>query len=151
MASFLTNRGKKIMQESFWQNTNVPTAFKLALITSAAVPTVDTDLFSELTEIAGGNGYTTGGIAVARNTTDFINLAEDDGANLARIFLASKAWTASGGPIPASGNAAAWAILKTDEATPQVVACLDLGGAISVSATQSITIANTELQLTEPA
>lgn len=114
---FLTNRGKKRLLDGFFRNQNVPTNFYVALITSAATPDVDTNTFGELTEIANGNGYTTGGFQLSRNTTDFDVLTEDDTGNLAYIEIKDVSWTASGGTLPASGSGARWAVLLDDNAT----------------------------------
>src|SRR5262245_24795179 len=109
MAGFITNRGKFWLLEQVFRNATEPTNLYLALFTSATTPTVDTNIKSELTEIANGNGYTTGGVALTRNSTDFDVLTEDDSADRAYVQLKDIVWTASGGPLPASGNGARWA------------------------------------------
>ena len=67
----VTNRGKFLLLQEFFRNPTEFTTLYIALITSAVAPTVDTNTFSELTEIAAGNGYTAGGISLSRNSTDF--------------------------------------------------------------------------------
>jgi hypothetical protein len=115
-------------------------------------PTQDTNLKSELTEIATGNGYSLGGIAVARNSTDFDVLTEDDTNDWALIQLKDIVWTASGGSIPASGNGARWALLTDAHATPasrEIIAYFDLVSDRTVSSGQTLTLQNCELRLTE--
>ena len=55
-------------------------------------------------KIAAGNGYTANGISVARNTTDWDVLTQDDTNDRALVQLKNIVWTASGGPIPSSGG-----------------------------------------------
>jgi hypothetical protein len=61
-------------------------------------------------------------------------------------------WTASGGTLPSDGNGATYAVITDDNAT---VASRDvyhygsLGGARVVSDTQTLTIQNFEIDLTE--
>lgn len=95
-----------------------PTNYKLMLITNAATPTRDTQTFSGLTEIAAGNGYGSGGLTWNPNTTDFDQLVEDVSTNhRAELHLKDAVWTASGGPIPASGTGAYGMVLTDDNAT----------------------------------
>jgi hypothetical protein len=79
-------------------------------------------------------------------------LTEDDAADRGLIQLKNLVWTASGGPIPASGNGAWWAVLTTDEVTVgnrQVVAYWDLAADRTVSDTQTLTLQDCELRLNE--
>lgn len=147
-----TNRGKKLMFDGWFRGQNIPTKFYLALVTSAVAPTPDTNVFSELTEIAAGNGYTSGGQQVNRNTTDFDVLTEDDANDLVLIQLKDFSWTATGGNIPASGNGARYAVLLTDEATVanrQVVLWVDLVTDRSATVGNSILLQNLEARGTE--
>lgn len=86
---------------------NIATAIKL--YTSASSPAKDGTGF---TEVANGNGYTTGGIAITTADWGY----SFDGTN-GNLLLASKTWTASGGNIAnvagayitdTSGNVLAW-------------------------------------------
>jgi hypothetical protein len=151
----VTNRGKFLLLQEFFRATGAPTNIFAALITDAVVPTEDTDTFSELTEIAAGNGYTAGGISLTRNATDFDVLTENDGAtDNAIVQVKDLVWTASSGPLPASGDGARYLVLTDDDATPgdrQIIAFFDLGSAITVSDGQPLTVQDTEIQLTEPA
>ena len=148
----VTNRGKFLILQEFFRNPTEFTNLYIALITSAAAPTVDTNTFSELTEIAAGNGYTAGGISLSRNSTDFDTLTEDDSGNLASIQIRDVVWTASGGTLPGSGSGARYAILTDDNATQgsrQVIAYWDLTSDRSVSSGQTLTLQNCEIRLTE--
>ncbi len=147
MAGF-TNRGKYVINKGFFQNS-LPASFKLALCTSAVTPTADTNTLSQLTEIAAGNGYTAGGYALSRNATDFDVLTEDDTNDRSYVQIKDVVWTASGGPIPASGNGARWAVLVDIEATPQVIAYFDLTADRTVSDGQTLKLENSELRLNE--
>jgi hypothetical protein len=147
-----TNKGKARILNGFFRNTSVPTNFYIALVTSATAPTQDTDTLSQLTEIAAGNGYTTGGYQLTRNATDFDTLTEDDAADRGLIQVKDVVWTASGGSIPASGNGARYAVLLDDNATVgsrEVLAYWDLVSDRSVSVGQTLTLQNCELRLNE--
>jgi hypothetical protein len=146
MAGF-TNRGKARIFDAYARNTNVPTGFKLALCTAAIAPTADTNVLTDLTEIAAGNAYTAGGQTVTRDATGFPTLTEDDAGDQGRLIMRAVAWTASGGPIPASGAGARYAVL-VDNAN-NVIAWWDLTTDRQVSDTQTLTINSAELDLTE--
>lgn len=151
MAGF-TNRGKKILLDELFRNPTEFTNFYVALVTSAVAPTADTNTLSELTEIAAGNGYTSGGIQLARNSTDFDVSAEDDTNDLSKIQIKDLVWTASGGSLPASGSGARYAVLTDDNATVgsrQVLGFWDLVSDRQVSAGQTLTLQDCELRLTE--
>jgi hypothetical protein len=150
MAGLITNRGKFWLLEQVFRNPAEPANLYLALVTSAVAPTVDTNTLSELTEIAAGNGYTAGGYQLTRNSTDFDVLTEDDAADRAYVQLKDIVWTASGGPLPASGNGARWAVLSDDNATlgsRLVLAAWDLTSDRTVSSGQTLTVQNAEWRL----
>ena len=147
-----TNRGKYNALNVLCRNTGAPTTYYVALVTSAVAPTADTNLMSELTEIAAGNGYTSGGQAVNRNSTDFDVLTEDDTNDRALVQIRDLVWTASGGNLPASGNGARYAVFTDDNATianREVWAYWDLGADRMVSDTQPLTLQDCELRLDE--
>jgi hypothetical protein len=150
MAGF-TNKGKYRLLGLIKGGT-LPTNFYIALATSAAAPVADTNTFTELTEIAAGNGYTTGGYQLTPNGTDFDTHAETDGSDLASLKIKDVVWTASGGSIPGSGNGARYAVLLDDNVTiasREVWAYWDLTSDRTVSNTQTLTLQDLELQLTE--
>lgn len=148
-----TNRGKARNLGGWFRNNSVPTNFYLALITSATAPTADTNTFSELTEIANGNGYTTGGYQLARNATDWdVGPTEVDASDYSYIQIKDVVWTASGGNLPASGNGARYAVLLDDNGTigsRDVLAFFDLTSDRTISSGQTLTLQNCELRLTE--
>lgn len=147
-----TNRGKFNALNYIFRNATEVTNFYLFLATSATAPTADINTKSELTEVATGNGYTAGGISIARDSTDFDVLTEDDSNDRALIQLKDMVWTASGGNLPGSGNGARYAILTDDNGTlgsREVWAYFDLVSDRVVSSGQSLTLQNCELRLNE--
>ena len=105
-----------------------------------------------MTEIADTNGYTTGGYQLTPGSTDFDVLTEDDSNDRGLVQIKDVVWTASGGPIPASGAGARYAILTDDNATVanrEVLAYFDLSSDRSVSDGQTLTVQNSELRLNE--
>jgi len=103
--------------EWVFQNATEPTNFFMALVTDATRPTQDTKTLGALTEIADGNGYTSGGISLTRDGVDFI-VSESDPDDNSIATIKDVTWTAgAGGPIPASGDPARYAVLTDDNAT----------------------------------
>jgi|SRR5580765_835549 len=148
MASGYTNRGKYLILQGVFRNTGLPTNFFIGLVTSATAPVAGTTVLSGLTEIANGNGYTTGGFSLTKNSTDFDVLTE---AATTLIQVKDVVWTASVGNLPASGNGARYAVLLDDNVTVgsrQVLAWWDLVSDRTVSVGQTLTLQNLELDLT---
>lgn len=146
----MTNRGKYNTLNIKYRNGTEPTNFFAALFTSAVTPTADTNTKSELTEIANGNGYTTGGLSLNRDSTDFDVLTEDDTNDRALIQLKDLTWTASGGSLPASGGGARWLCLTDDNATQgsrEIDTFWDLVSDRSVSVGQTLTAQNAEIRI----
>lgn len=151
MAGF-TNKGKHHLLDQVFRNGTEPTNYYVALVTSAVAPDADTNTLSQLTEIAAGNGYTSGGISLSKNSTDFDSLVENDTNDRGEIQIKDLVWTASGGSIPASGNGARYAVLTDDNATVGsriVIAFWDLTSDRVISSGQTLTLQNCELRLTE--
>lgn len=143
-----TNKGKW-RNLLFVFNNTIPTNFYLALVTSAVAPGPDINTFGELTEIAAGNGYTTGGFQLTPNATDFDVAAEDDANNRGTIQIKDIVWTASGGSIPASGDGARYAVLLDDNVTiadREVLHFWDLTSNKAVSDGQNLTLEDCELR-----
>ncbi|MCJ7776866.1 MAG: hypothetical protein MUP16_00910 [Sedimentisphaerales bacterium] len=65
-----TNRGGFLLLSWAFPRTAMPTNLYVALVTAAVAPTVDTNTLGQLTEIAAGNGYTTGGYQLTPGATD---------------------------------------------------------------------------------
>lgn len=147
-----TNKFKYRLLGYLFRNQTRPTNLYAFLITSAVAPTADTNTKSELTEIATGNGYTAGGISLTPNATDFDVWTEDDTNDIAYVQIKDLVWTASGGNLPASGNGARYAVLTDDNATPasrEVFTFWSLVSDRTVSDTQTLTLQNAEVRLTE--
>lgn len=152
MASGFTNRGKKLMAEAYFKAGTAPTTFYMALLTSATSPTADSNVMSDHTQIAAGNGYTDGGLAVERSAVGFDVSTEDDATDKHYLQIKNLVWTASGGSLPASGNGARWAVLTDDNATVsarQIIAYFDLVSDRSVSVGQTLTLQDCQLDITE--
>jgi len=147
-----TNKGKyKVLGWAFRGET-IPTNFYLALVTSATAPSADLNTLSELTEVAAGNGYTSGGISISKNSTDFDVWTEDDTNDRGLIQLKDMVWTASGGAIPGSGDGARYAVLTDDNGTVgsrEVYNYFDLSSDRSVSDTQTLTLQDVEIRINE--
>lgn len=145
-----TNRAKYNTLNIVCRNGTEPTNFFVPLFTSAVAPTADTNTKSELTELASGNGYTTGGISLNRDATDFDVLTEDDANDRALIQIKDLVWTASGGTLPGSGSGASWACLTDDNATQgsrEIWWYFDLTSPRSVSVGQTLTLQNCEARI----
>ena len=141
--SGFTNKLKAELLAAFFQGASAPASFFLALVTDATAPGPDTNTLADLTEIAAGNGYTAGGIAIAKNTTDFPTSTEDDANDKGIIGLKDIKFIANGGPIPASGNGARYAVLTGPGATVssrKVYLWIDLVSARTVSDGQELRI-----------
>lgn len=152
MASGWTNRGKKLILDWAYRGATRPTNFYVALLQSTTSPSPDSNVMSDHTQIATGNGYAAGGYSLTPNGTDFPTLTEDDSGDLGELILKDIVWTASGGPIPASGGGARWAVLTTDEVTVanrQILAYFDLASDRTVSDGQPLTLQACKLRLTE--
>jgi hypothetical protein len=151
MAGF-TNKFKYELLDQVLRRSTMPTNYYVALVTSAVAPSADTNTLGQLTEIAAGNGYTTGGYQLTPNATDFDTSTEDDTNDRGYIQLKDITWTASGGSIPASGSGARYAVLTDDNVTVgsrEVLLYWDLGADRSVSNGQSLTLQNCEARLNE--
>jgi hypothetical protein len=129
-----------------------PANIYVALCTSTSAPSPDTDTLGQLSEIAAGNGYSSGGFQLTPNNTDFDASGEDDASDYGFIQIKDVSWTASGGSLPASGNGARYAVLTDNNATVgnrQVVAFWDLTSDRQVSDGQTITLQDLEQRITE--
>lgn len=153
MASVSTNRGKYNILGAYFlaASGTAPVGFNLALITAAGVGTISSPVAPTASncntwsacsanEIPAGNGYSAGGVAIPQNSTGYPTFTEDDVNNRAFVGLQTVSWTAQGGNLPISGPGAAYAVLMDQTPSKNVVAVLDLGGARTVSNTQSLQI-----------
>ncbi|HWP59520.1 MAG TPA: hypothetical protein VNL14_16630 [Candidatus Acidoferrales bacterium] len=146
----VTNRGKYNILGTYFRNASIPGGgFALFLATSAQTPTPDTNLKTDLTEIATGNGYSAGGQDINRDTVDFDVLTEDDVNDRALTQLKDIVFTASGGTLPASGSGARWAVLTDRNATlnnREIITYWNLVSDRIVSDGQSISLLNCEIR-----
>lgn len=145
-----TNKGKYANALLWTRGTSPATAFYMALIKST--PDADDNTMADVTEVAAGNGYTSGGISVARNATDFDTVTEDDTNDYAYAQIKDIVWTASGGPIPSDSAGATYVIITDDNATVgsrNVFHYASLSSARVVSDGQTLTIQNFELRWAE--
>lgn len=165
MASSVTNAGRLAAVKAFVKAASpVTTSFKVVLIRVASgtpTPNVDWGLFSDWTtglfeEIPAGNGYTSGGITLERSNVGWPDADDlEDDTNDRGVCLAKDlVFTASGGPIPATGAGATFALLTDDNATlsaRKVYAFWDLGGAQSAGDGGNITIQDAPIRGVTPA
>lgn len=138
----VTNKGKYHLADVYFRNASEPTSFYVALVSST--PTVDTNTMGDLTEITGDN-YTSGGVSVARDSTDFDSLVEDDTADESVIQIKDLVFNGA-------FSGATYAVLTDDNATVssrQVIAYWSLGGSVSVSDGQTYTLQNCEIKITD--
>jgi len=134
------------------RGVSLPTNFYVMLFTSASAPDADSNVASDLTEVAGGNGYVTGGYSLTKNATDFDTISEDDSGNFGSLKLKDVVWTASGGSIPASGGDARYACLVNSDGTVadrEIWIYWDLTSDRSVSSGQAITLDDCEIKISE--
>ena len=149
MASLITNRGAYLLLGFAFRGTTLPTNYYLALATNDTPPTVDSNLISDCSQIATGNGYSAGGVSLTPGATDFDVYTEDDANDRALIQVKDITFTASGGNLPGSGNGARWTLLTDDNATVnsrQVLAAHDLTSDRTVSDGQDLTIQDIEIR-----
>lgn len=146
-----TTRGLRRIYGYVFRGETLPTNFYLALATAASAPAVSTKTMAEMQEIAAGNGYTSGGVSLGRNATDFSSTAVDAIKGVATCSIATKTVTASGGSVPASGDAARYILLTGDNGTTvaerEVWAYFDFGYDESAPDTAAISISGLTLRL----
>jgi len=150
MASGMTNRGRFRMEEGYFQRQSLPLSFHIALVTNLNVPDDDTNLLSDLDEIAAGNGYIAGGEILTPGTVDFPTATEDDVNDRAVLTIRDIIWTATLGPIPFSGLGASYSVLLDDNAvvgSRDVLAWFDLSGPRSVLEGAPLTVSGMALRL----
>jgi len=147
-----TNRGKYRTIRVALGATDTPSSFRVFLITPSTAPTAGTDTLSVIGQIADGNGYSTGGYTINRDTTDWDTFTESDTGDRAFAQLKDVVWTASGGAIPSAGSGARYAVLgnyTSTLASTDVWYYWDLSSERSVSDGQTITLQNCEVRANE--
>ncbi len=147
-----TNKGKAAILGWSFRDVAREANLYVALLSSGSGLSADTNLFSELTEIEAGNGYTTGGYQLTPGTTDFDTLTENDADNKGQVKIKDVSWTASEGSIPDSGDGALYAVLTDDNLTVgnrYVYAYWSLSEARSLTDGQILTLEDLELSIDE--
>lgn len=95
---------------------------KVALTNTAPSASADT-VFTDITEIAAGNGYTAGGVTVTVDTSAL-------SSGVYTLTLSGVTWTASGGDIAASR----YAVLYNDTAaSDELIAFADFGASAVIA------------------
>ena len=152
MAGFMTDKGAYKWHDYVVGAATLPTNFYVALIRSTSVPDADTQTLGELTQIAGGTGYTTNGYELTPGATDFDGISEE--AGYGKFQIKDVTWTASGDDLDATGNGARYAVMTDDNVTPAsrlVLFGWDLGADRNVSDGQTLTLQNLEGRISQPA
>lgn len=105
--------------------------FKLALTNTAPTAATDDEL-ADITQISGGNGYTTGGTALTSVTWS----ETGGGTGIWQFTSADVVFTASGGSI----GPFRYAVLYSDTSTnDKLVGYLDYGSAVTITDTNTFT------------
>jgi hypothetical protein len=147
-----TNRGKLRTLQGFLGNTQIPANFNIHLITPATAPTAGVDILNSLGQVADGNGYSTAGYSLNRDTTDFDTFTEQDTGSRSFAQIKDVVWTASGGAIPSGGSGARYAVLTDANATitsRNVYYYWDLTSERTVSDGQTLTIQDMQINANE--
>lgn len=148
-----TNKGKYMVLGAAFRNETIPGgAFAVFLALAADAPTVDDAVKTDVSEIAVNNGYSAGGLNVERSSVGWDVWTQVDASDYALIQIKDLVWTASGGNIPASGNGARYACLTDQNATVgsrAIWGWWDLTSDRTISDTQTLTLQNCELRITE--
>jgi hypothetical protein len=141
----VTRRGRYRTAQWISGRAALPANYFVALVTDAVVPADGTVTFGELTEIAAGNGYTSGGMSISLNSTDF----DEESETPTWVRMRNLVWTATGGPLPASGDPAVYAVVLLPNATVADREVFSVHGpfdpGLAVSEDQPLTL--TDLQL----
>jgi len=146
-----TNRGAYRLAKAFAHGSSLPSQVYIALVRASPAPSADTNTMADVTEITAGNGYSSGGVVLDRNVTDFDSVTEDDTGDEAPALIKDIAITASGGNIPPSGAGFRYIVLTDNNATialREIYAYWDLGAVQTVLDTQTLTIQDLELDFT---
>lgn len=105
--------------------------WKVVIHTDAPAPTTDNSV-SDLTQIAGSNGYTTGGENITFNstrTTDTITATAVD-----------VVWTASGGNLGASTTGRYLSIYDDTSTSDNLLCSYDYGSTFTVATSETLTL-----------
>jgi hypothetical protein len=146
----VTNKGKYTFMSEFFRTGDT---LYIALVTAATAPDADTNTLDDLTEVAAGNGYSSGGTAILANSTYFPTITEDDDNDYSPATMTAVSWTATVGNIPASGEGPRHAVLLANNsgvaADRNVLAYWSLGTAQQITPTNSLTISGAIIRADE--
>lgn len=147
MANTWTDYGiRQVMLNAFISDHVAPTSMDVRLLSAIPASPEEIEDFTGVTEVANGNGYTTGGIALditAAGGSDWtVSEPGTDGVQV--NALANKQWTASGGSLAAAGAA----IVVDQAGTDKVWAIFDFGGTVTVTDGGTLTMTGCELRIT---
>jgi len=143
----ITNQAKAELLNLYFKNGG---PFRVALITAADFPGVDTKLFSEMTEIAPGNGYEAGGKLLTLE--DFLAALGNDETDSAKTEVPFVSWTAEGGPIPAEGEPARYLVMTDGNEVlddRKVIGIFDLEADSVIVANQEVKYQHAAIELVQ--
>lgn len=142
-----TDRGKYLLLKYAFDGETVPTTYRLILCTDDDTPTKASNTLADVTEIASGSGYDSGGKALA---TSDATVTEVDGTIGAKVVFSDQTWSATG-TFPSSGTGARWAVI-TDGTTSSdnILAYFSLGSNQTLTSGQSLTLQSIEIDCNEP-
>jgi hypothetical protein len=103
-----------------------------AVIHTDAPDTVNDDDLVDLTQIAGSNGYTTGGSNITFNSTRTTTTVTATAVDVV--------WTASGGNLGASTTGRYVSYYNTTHASDALVASWDYGATFTIADTETLTL-----------
>jgi hypothetical protein len=140
----VTVRGMARAFDAYFRGQGIPPQFYTALSSAAHPPTTSTATLSDLAEVAVGNGYGAGGLALPRDSSGFpaSGFVEEDQALRVSLTLRDVVWTATGGSLPAAIPARYLSLLDADPvpATRDVLAWWDLQAPVQVTSGNTITV-----------
>lgn len=144
-ATFTINGLEGLLQWTF-QQTGAPSTFYLALLTPESAVG---ETLGACQEIPSGNGYTAGGVAVARSTSGFVSLSTTWEKSV--IEIAQKIYDTAGGQIPCYGTA--YKIALTGDGSPvssrEVYAVFDFDEPVVAPNGKLILVENASMQINE--
>ena len=105
--------------------------FKVVLSPAASAPVATNTILSDLTQIANGNGYTTGGATLSVSTST--------SGGVAKITIVDPVFTASGGSMAAFQYASIYNDTPTSPADP-LICWINYGSAVTLLVGETYTL-----------
>jgi hypothetical protein len=106
--------------------------YKALIHTDAPTVATDANATTDLTQIAGSNGYTTNGNSITFNSTRT--------GGIVTATATDVVWTASGGNLGASTTGRYVSYFDDNHATKQLVASWDYGTTFTIADTETLTL-----------